>query len=111
MQVSSATSWKAMQASMHHSNANHCNAPVLHYLDTHTFLDPDSLELVLHNFAFFLSLIDFGVSFVSLCSPLQLVCFLTCTAGHVWYKCEPLQDHNRTGSSTVCSYAQVYDYG
>lgn len=88
MQVSSATNWKVVQAIMHHSSTNHRNAAALHYLDTHTFLDPDALELVFHNFAFFLSLTDFGVSLVSLGSPLQLVCFLTCTAGHVWYGCK-----------------------
>ena len=57
-------------ASMHRSSIAHCNAAVLQYLDTHTFLDPDALELVLHNFAFFFSVIDFGVSLASLCSPL-----------------------------------------
>lgn len=65
-----------------------CSAAVLHYLDTHAFLDPDALKLVFHNFAFFLSLTDFCISLVGLYSPLQLVCFLTCTAGHVWYGCK-----------------------
>lgn len=86
---------------MHHSNYDHCSAAALHYLDTHTLLNPDAFELVLHNFAFLFSLTDFGVSLVSLCCPLRLVCFLTCIAAHVCHACQPRHEHNISGSWSV----------
>ena len=55
------------------------------YLDADALSDPDTFELPFHNFPFLLSLADLGVSLVSLCSPLQLIRFLTCIAGQVFH--------------------------
>ena len=112
MPESSAASW--LLEGIHHSKTNYCSAAALCYLNTHTLLDPDALELVLNDFAFLFSLTDFVVSLVSLCCPLQLVCFLSCSAGMPDMVAS--QDKSTTslaaGQFAHCqAYAQVYDYG